>query len=260
MSVEASRGGRGRFGRKIGLSFRRLATNDNLDLYCLAAAAFAFTVLGALQIVDISVISSVIMAALAFLAVSQIRSRNQVMQLTKRAESEPLSLLRTEFPDELAERVRTASDFLFIGRSGGRVSINEQHTLRAILKAGGTLRMAVLNPTDASLMRVADRDKHGAFRSIETRIRQAIENLEGLRDVENGDLQLRVLDSIPHMNVYGIDMARGTGFICVQLYEFAPQSEPAPIMQFKPIDAGWYRRFNEEAERLWASAKPWPLC
>jgi hypothetical protein len=72
----------------------RIISDEYLDLYILAAAALTFTVLGAVGVADIKVLASVILALLAVLAYSQIRSRRHVADIAKAQRSDPLSIFQ----------------------------------------------------------------------------------------------------------------------------------------------------------------------
>jgi hypothetical protein len=66
----------------------RVATDANLDLYCLIITALLFTVLGGFGISDVKTLSSAVLALLAFLAFSQIRSRNQIGAIARDARAQ----------------------------------------------------------------------------------------------------------------------------------------------------------------------------
>jgi hypothetical protein len=76
----------------------RIISDDNLDLYILATAALAFTVLGTVGISDVKMLSSVLLALLAYLALSQVRSRRQVALLRQEWRGGPAALFRRGFP------------------------------------------------------------------------------------------------------------------------------------------------------------------
>ena len=63
---------------RVRRSLVRVINDDNLDLYLLGSIAGVFTVLGATGISDVKTSSSVVLALLALLAFSQIRSRRQI--------------------------------------------------------------------------------------------------------------------------------------------------------------------------------------
>lgn len=99
---------------------RRIVTDEYLDLYVLGGTALVFTVLGVTGISDAKVLSSVILALLAFLALSQIRSRRHLLDIAKAQRSDPFSLFRASFPDELVSLRATASSLTLMGVSMAR--------------------------------------------------------------------------------------------------------------------------------------------
>src|SRR5689334_14897423 len=91
--------------------------DDNLDLYLLATIAMVFTVLGATGVSDIKVLSSVVLALLAILALSQIRSRRLTEQIRNAQRPDPTALFQRTFPDDFHQRRAGAFDLLLIGLS-----------------------------------------------------------------------------------------------------------------------------------------------
>ena len=63
---------------------RQYALDDQFDLYALAIVAFIFTLLGVTGVADARTLSSVILAFLALLATSQVRSRRMVNDLARK--------------------------------------------------------------------------------------------------------------------------------------------------------------------------------
>ena len=105
--------------------------DDNLDLYLLATIAMVFTVLGATGVSDIKVLSSVVLALLAILALSQIRSRRLTEQIRNAQRPDPTALFRRTFADDFHQRRAGAFDLLLIGLSMTR-TVQVQHTLRLL--------------------------------------------------------------------------------------------------------------------------------
>jgi hypothetical protein len=81
---------------------RRIVTDDYLDLYLLSAAALTFTALGLIGVSDIKVFTSTILALLAMLALSQVRSRRHFESLAETKTIDPFRLFMSTFPDQLS--------------------------------------------------------------------------------------------------------------------------------------------------------------
>lgn len=240
----------------------RIISDEYLDLYILATAALSFTVLGALGVVDIKVLASVILALLAVLAYSQIRSRRHVADIAKAQRSDPLSIFRAEFPEDLGRRRASASSLLLIGLSMTRtVQSGSLVELRQILKSGGKIRVLVMDPTNDALIRAASEHRPQGITAdrLKRRIEGTLDELGNLRDATSGELEIRVASFIPQMGINAIDVTSSDGLIVLQHYEHRPTSESAPIFSLRPADGFWYEHFVAESERLWRDGNPWPL-
>jgi hypothetical protein len=244
---------------------RRLVTlvifDDYLDLYLLAALALVIAILGVTGVADIKVLASAILGLLAVLAFSQIRSRQNVSQITKAQKSDPLAIFRTDFPGDLDKRRASASSLLLIGLSMSRtVRGISQDGLRVILSSGGSVRVLLLDPDNEELVKAASRHRvYGAApEGLKKRIQGSLDDLQDLAENIGGDLEIRVTSFIPHMSMNVIDASRPNGLIAVQHYEYKPAAEPAPIFCLTPSDTMWFKHFAAEAERIWADGAPWP--
>ncbi|WP_436500526.1 hypothetical protein [Actinokineospora sp. HUAS TT18] len=237
----------------------RLINDDNVDLYILAAVAILFTILGAAGISDVKTLSSVVLGLLAWLALSQIKSRRALDQLAGAQRSNPAALLRPEFPADLIARRAASFDILLIGLTMTRTVQGMRSDFPAILAAGGRVRILVMDPHDDVLMETADRRM--AHNLGEGRIRQRIlttlDDMATLRERMDGRLEVRVLSSIPSAGFNCLDVTSPRGFVCVQHYEFQPTGEAGPIVTLEPKDGRWFQHYVAEAERMWEAAKVW---
>lgn len=245
--------------------FRRKLTNiindDNLDLYLLATIAMVFTVLGATGVSDIKVLSSVVLALLAILALSQIRTRRLTEQIRKAQRPDPTALFKKTFDGEFHERRAGAFDLLLIGLSMTRSVQGMRADMVSILGKGGRIRVLVLDPTNESLTDAAEglvTDNLG-YGKLRERIRTSLDDLVTLRAVTNGRLEIRVSSSIPSAGFNCIDMTGQDGRIYVMHYEHRPPGEASPVFTLTRTDTPWFQHFADEAERLWNSGSSWPL-
>ncbi|MEO5875655.1 MAG: hypothetical protein ABIS86_15380 [Streptosporangiaceae bacterium] len=242
---------------KLRRTLTRLTTDPNLDLYCLIVTALVFTVLGGFGVSDVKTLSSAVLALLALLAVSQIRSRNQ---LTALAAGRDRIELHTDFPEDYHARRSRARTFLFIGTTGTRTVQTMRHDLRRILTDGGSAKFLLIDPSDDRLVREA------AFNQvtspdpgrIRSRVQATLDELTHLRDTTGGDLEIRVSTFVPNIGFNGIDLDTRQGAILLQHYEHRPESEPAPILYLGRGDGRWYDHYTAEALRIWDDGLPWP--
>lgn len=236
-------------------SAARLVTDENLDLYILAGAALTFTVLGFIGATSITVLSSVVLALLAMLALSQIRSRRHVAAIAVAQRTDPLALLQTGFPEELVSRRSTATSFLFIGESMVRTVQSGRADLRRLLLGGGKLRVLLLDPEDEGLLTAAERlqDHRNAGR-----IRNTLEELAVLRESTHGHLEVRTFSFIPRICIYAFNLGEPDGVLFIQHYEHRPSRDSAPVFRLDAKDGFWYQHFAAEAGRMWDDGIPWP--
>ncbi|MFI0446330.1 hypothetical protein [Actinomadura sp. 6N118] len=246
---------------KLKTLLSRLATNANLDLYCLIITALLFTVLGGLGISDVKTLSSAVLALLAFLAFSQIKSRNQISTIARMRAGEDVVSLHMEFPEEYHARRARARTFLFIGIAGSRTIQTMRQNLQRALLAGGKAQILLLDPTDERLVRQAARN-HASEVSPERlrgRIEASLDDLSHLRESTGGELEVRVSPFVPKIGFNGIDLESRDGAILVQHYEHRSQREAAPILFLEHRDGHWFDHFVAESRRMWEDGLPWPL-
>src|SRR5688572_18146974 len=247
--------------QRAGLWARHALTHENIDLYLMALAAFVFTILGATGIADVQVLMAMTLAVLATLSLSLIRSRKYFAQMAAAAKSDPLSVLLTDFPEDLVQRRASATDLLYVGVSMRRTVPTSLRAFQRILAAGGRIRVMLVDPTDDAalthVMRggVTQRD----IDSLRSTIMGTLTALTALDSGQSGTLEVRVGRYVPAMGVSAMDATSRDGLLVAQHYEYRAQGEPGPIIALNANDGYWYRHFLDEAERIWADGVPWPL-
>lgn len=241
---------------------RRIATDEYLDLYALCGTALIFTFLGATGISNTQVVSSVILALLAALALSQIRSRRQLLDIAKAQRSDPLSLLKSNFPDGLGGVRATASSMTLIGIAKFRTVQGGARTeLRQMLDSGGTLRVLLVDPRNEELLKaVSVHTPHSPFSPgrLRQRIEATLDELTELHATTKGNVEIRVASFLPTMGIDAINAETKHGFIVLQHFEYRPNGEAGPIIQLNMSDGYWYYHFLSEVNRMWEDGSPWP--
>lgn len=242
---------------------RRIVTDEHLDLYVLAATALAFTVLGVTGVSDAEVLSAVILAMLAFLALSQIRSRRQLLDITKGQGWDTFSLFRSSFPDELISLRGTASSLTLIGISMARtIQGGSRAELRQLLTSGGIIRVLAVDPGNDELLRAASlqRPHDPTPDRLKKRIEATLDELTELRESTNGRVEIRVASFVPTMGINILNDGGKNGLMVMQHHEHRPTGEAAPIIQLKATDGFWYQHFLAEANRMWEDGSTWPTA
>lgn len=239
----------------------RVISDDNLDLYLLGTVALAFTVLGITGVSDVKTTSAVVVALLALLAFSQIRSRRLLEQIHAEQRGGASSLFLREFPTDLIRRRAHAHDLLLVGLAMSRTVHGMRNDMAAILTAGGRIRVLVLDPTDESLLGAADGRNIASIgpNRLRSRIEATLDDLTSLRERVGGRLEIRVSSIVPSAGFNCLDTATRRGIVYLQHYEYRPAGEAAPIFTLEPQDGGWYQHFVDEAARLWDAGTEWPL-
>ena len=233
----------------------RVVTDENLDLYILAGAALTFTVLGFTGVSNVSVLTSVILALLATLALSQIRSRRHVAAIASARLADPLALFQQSLPPELDSLRKAASSYLFIGESMVRLVQTGRDDIRRLMREGGHVQVLLLDPDDPELLRVADRTGE---QLLEGRIRSTLKELASLREGAHGHLEIRVGSFVPRVSVNALNMGDPTGALFIQHYEHRPGGDSSPVFRLDSKDGFWYQHFTAEAKRMWDDGLPWP--
>ncbi|MEV4564344.1 hypothetical protein AB0K12_11310 [Nonomuraea sp. NPDC049419] len=240
----------------------KLIFDDNLDLYILAATALIFTVMGSLNVIDdTKTLASVILALLAFLALSQIRSRRHIAEVTRSQRMDLTDFFMAAFPAELHQSRASADTWLFIGNTMSRTLPTMRGPLRRSLARGSRVQVLLLDPTNAALMQVASQEgsiPQDADHLAET-VKRALDELLLIRDGTQGFLEVRVASFLPKIGVNAIDAETANAVVYVQHYEHRPPGEAAPIFKLTPQDGFWYAHYVAEARRMWEEGTPWPL-
>lgn len=246
---------------RIKSAIQAIIGDENLDLYILAVVALVFTALGVSGVSDVKTLSSVVLALLAVLAYSQLKSRKQLQLIRRTQSADSAAILRRDFLPDLIVRRASASDILLVGLTMTRTVQGMRSELPAILRNGGRIRVLVLDPADDLLMAVADRQRSHSqgVEYLKQRVLTTLEDLTRMRERVAGQLEMRVLSSIPTAGFSILDRSKPDGLVCVQHYEFHPDGEAAPVMSFSVGDQPWYDHFAAEAERLWKAGTEWPL-
>jgi hypothetical protein len=234
--------------------------DENLDLYLLAAAALVFTVLGATNVSSLGVLSSMILATLAVLALSQIRSRRHLAEIVDAQQAAPPQAFSQHPPGDFATRRSSATDFLYIGVSMYRTLPDLRGDLRRMAGQGRRIRVLLLDPGDEALMREAARrfaEIHDG-RHLAGRITASLGELEALRSDGGRGIEIRVAPFIPPIGLNVIDDGTPAGALLIQHYVYRSAGEPSAVVRLSVDDGYWYQHFARQAEHMWEDGSPWP--
>lgn len=235
------------------------AIYTDLDLYALMLAGFTFTVLGVEGIADQKALSSVILAFLAVMAFSQVRSRRQARAVGSK--SGVRDLFEVDFPSELYERrVSVASSYTFVGTSGYRTVSAGRRDFVAMVERGVNLRFLLLDPDLTDLVGLAakrnsltpDPDR------LQQRIRSTITDLRELKSLAPDRVSIRLMSHLPAYGANVFDSKKPSGAVFVQLFEFLSSGEASPIFKVSGADGFWFEHFLAEIHRSWEASRDLP--
>jgi hypothetical protein len=236
---------------------RQYAMEDQFDLYALALVAFIFTLMGVTGIADIRTLSSVILAFLAVLATSQVRSRRMISDLARKYPGSK-QLLYVNPPMEMVSARSRASSILFIGVSMVKTLSQARDDIRRILLSGGRVRILLLDYRRSDLLETV-KDHHPgdvAVGRIAESIKHSVTEMGFLWGEAGGFLEVRVADFVPRSGFRVFDSGSMSGEVYIQHYEYRPAQERPVVLRLQAADGQWYEYFVAEAERMWARGTP----
>lgn len=232
-------------------------TND-LDLVILVGAAILLTVLGILGMKD-DFLNPAIVALLGALAFSQLKSRDQVADVTATWHRSRTDLFLWNFPPEYKEAQRTVShSYFFAGTTMNRTLPLMKDNIIRILRNDGRVRILLPDPNSKPLMEMIARTRPTRCADmIQKDIEYALASAKALRLPEKGQLEIRTVQFLPGIGINAMDLKHPSESIMVQVYEFAhnEQSERAPIFYLTAADGKWFSHFAAQIERLWDSGE-----
>lgn len=228
----------------------------NFDFSILILSSFIFVIWGFLGAGE-DVLNPVTIALLGVLAISQMRSRQQVSDVAQTWHRARTDLLLKDFPTEYKEAQRSVSyNYFFAGITMNRTLQIMRSDIIRVLSKGGSVRILLPDPTYVPLMQMIAATR--PLRSAES-IQSDIENsIRSARELESqGDLQIRTVRFLPGVGINAMDLDSPKGSIMVQVYEFAPENEgeASPIFFLTGADRTWYDHYKNLIERLWQSGK-----
>jgi uncharacterized membrane protein YtjA (UPF0391 family) len=240
-------------------TWRDIKSGENADLWILVVVSLIFTVLGVSGIASTAVLSSIVLSLLALLAISQIRNRLQVQSLAQSARADRTGLFLRDFPAEFhLARSRASHNYFFAGYTMARTLPTMRQDLERILSNKGTARILLPNPDNAALLQMiatVSGMRSSNPERIATHIRYSLDLAGDLAAL--GDLNVRTTDVLPRLGINALDVDQPDAQLMIQIYEFRPIGEAAPILILSRSDGRWFDHFQQQIERLWEAGTPW---
>lgn len=235
-----------------------IRSGESIDLWLLIGAAATFTILGATGVSRVQTLSSVVLALLAVLAVSQLRGRHETRAQLSSWQRGRTDLFQFDFPSSYYEaRDRAGHSYCFAGMTMQRTLPTTRVHLERILRNEGSVRLLLPDPTSAVLMEMVAASR----RSAETPVRVAELIRQSLNEIAtigtSNVAEVRVTSVLPRVGLNLIDVDQPGALLMVQMYQLRPETEPGPIFTLTTHDGPWLSHFRDEFERLWSEGKPW---
>ncbi|MER5700854.1 hypothetical protein ABT023_02670 [Micromonospora sp. NPDC002296] len=251
-------------------ALRGRLTGRDLEAYLVSGAAL---VVGALSLLDVTspeVVAATTLAVLGVITFDLLTGRRRL----RRVESALRTLagnLRADGVESMDRLISTAVPGAAAGLAGARdirlvgVTLNRTvrshlDELRQQLAAGGTVRIALIDPAGPAPDEAARRnglDVEGGREVFEHRIQPTIDLLDYLaaQTAGAGRLEVRLLRFVPAFGMMLVDPEQPTGRISVDIYSHRPDGREATVTLRPDRDPVWYRHFAREFDRIWASGQ-----
>jgi hypothetical protein len=242
----------------------------DLDLYLTTLVAVVVGTMGVLDVASTGVIAGATLATLGVLTTGTLTGRLQLRRLTDTT-TELTALTREGLGGPpSADRLLTTSqagleadlgaahEIAIIGVTLSRTLRNQLHDLRACLHRGGVVRIALIDPSDATVAEAARRSTiPDAPEIFAHRLRPSLDLLRELAaSAGPGRLEMRLIGFVPAVGLQMIDPDEAHGQVRVDIYSHrfaAPEPTLALQAHRDPI---WYRHFRQEFEQVWSTGRP----
>jgi len=241
----------------------------HLDLSLTALAALAIGSLSMFDLAGSGLTTGATLAALGALSAAALAARLDLRRLHAMASrtSEQLSgppsadrLLSPARPGTDAD-LRAAGEIAIIGVTLSRTLRHHLADLRACLQRGGTVRIAVIDPSGDAVAEAARRSSVPASPEIfEHRLRPTADLLRELTAAAGpGRLEVRLLDFVPAVGLLMIDPDEADGRLWVDIYSHRFAAEEPTLPLHAGRDRVWYAHFRREFEQIWTAGRPGPV-
>lgn len=235
-----------------------IRSGKTVDLWLLIAAAAVFTILGAAGVTSLQTLSSVVLALLAVLAISQLRGREETRALITSWRRSRTDMFETTFPDSYYDaRKRAGHSYCFAGMTMQRTLPTMRFDLERVLVNGGSVRLLLPDPEDQALMSMvaASRQNTTTPQRAAEIIRQSLTEMRTIGDRNRAEV--RVTSVLPRVGLNVVDADRPGAFVMVQMYQLRPDAEPGPIFTLTADDGLWLYHFRDEFEHVWSEGREW---
>ncbi|MGW1134497.1 hypothetical protein [Streptomyces griseoluteus] len=234
-----------------------------MDLYVTLVAAVTFGVLGLAGNVSQEVITSGILAILALVAISLLRSRsqseliNQSLTEIKARPSADRFFSEVDDRDEIREMISSSREVWLHGWTLGIHLVSYADEIRRAVAAGLNIKILVIEPNSMAMtIAASEAENHGADElssNLEANLRRLSAPIEG---TIVGKLEIKTLSYVPHNTVIASDPSTKHGKIVMRIATFRADHWQRPTFTVtRQNDPGWYDFFKTQFDRKWESGR-----
>lgn len=239
------------------------AAMRSLDLYVTLVAAVTFGVLGLAGNVSQEVITSGILAILALVAVSLLRSRSQSEQINqslteiKARPSADRFFSEVDDRDDIREMISSSREVWLHGWTLGIHLVSYADEIRRAVTNGLHIKILVIEPNSTAMtIAASEAENHGADElssNLEANLRRLAAPIEG---TIVGKLEIKTLSYVPHNTVIASDPSTKHGKIVMRIATFRADHWQRPTFTVtRQNDPGWYDFFKTQFDRKWESGR-----
>jgi hypothetical protein len=249
---------------------------ENIELYLAIAAAFVLTIINLFGIDIGKWLSTVTVAVLGGLAVSNLVNRNHLVglraevislkeDLNSASKGQPTAaaFFHTRSDTPLPTQIRDARTLGMIGTSLISVAVTNQALIRNLKESGSRVRLLISDPDEVHLSQIYS----ARFQEAETpeqhttNVKTSIANFQMLVGTSNsgGSVEVRMTKSDISFSYLGVNTGSTSGKISVEIYlNKLPLNENPMFTTDANTDAHWFGVFKNQFEMLWNRAKTIP--
>lgn len=231
-----------------------------MDLYVVVAIALLASGASVLGLVDSDVVQALTLAVLALLAISLLVLRNQLVEVSRRRTngSSAFGLL----PSHFSESLEQADDVFLCGSTLSGFAEFYWSDLMSVLRKGASLRVLVIDPMNQELHNYINQRLPVPFSDTDEMKQAHLQRLRvwtGLRDESGGDVEVRVMDSVPSLRAYIVSGRRRRELAVVKFYLYRSTGEETNRMwvNLEDLDPTQNRFIRNEIDRMWADGTVW---
>ena len=163
-----------------------------------------------------------------------------------------------DFPPDLRTRRESSHSLYLIGVSLSRTLESSYGAFKTNLSRGAHIRVLLTDP-DADEAAIDARTLLTRPRTADMReeIRQSLQLLKRLEDVENGVLEIRTTRTAHKFGLNYVDVDSSASVMYVQLYGYRIEGESRPLLAPQRTHGEWFTCYHEQAEAMWREAEPY---